>query len=64
MRAYTIRPGLTVKEGDTIIASSWGEGDRRGIVDDVDEEGKNGRMTIGFGEHWCYAEQVKRVIPA
>jgi hypothetical protein len=47
-----------LKLGDTITASSWGGGNRTGVIDDLDEEGKNGRATIGFGEHWCYIDQV------
>jgi hypothetical protein len=48
-----------LKLGDTITASSWAGGNRTGVIDDLDEEGKNGRATIGFGgEHWCYIDQV------
>jgi hypothetical protein len=56
-----------LKIGDTITATSWDDGPRTGIIDDLDEEGKNGRSTIGFGEHWCYIDQVighRRVAPA
>ncbi len=53
-----------IKVGDWVSVQTYCDGIQKGIVDDVDLEGKDGRPTIGFqdtprGEgRWCYAHQI------
>ncbi len=56
-----------VRVGSVVMVQTWLDGLKRGTVDDVDYEGKNGRPTIGYVDaqgdgYWAYFDQITSVI--
>ena len=46
-----------------MVRPNFGAGQpQRVIVEEVEEDVKNGRPGIGYGDHWAYLTQVDRVV--
>jgi len=53
-----IRAGSVV-----MVRPNFGAGySQRVVVEEVEEDVKNGRPGIGYGDHWAYLTQVDRVV--
>lgn len=58
-----IRDISEIKLGDKVSVSTWGEGIRDGIVDEVSADIKNGCPGISYTDAkgdgwWCYLDQI------
>ncbi len=57
-----------LKEGTEIVVKTWDGNKVRGVVEEVELDGKNGQPTIGYTRvsngdgHWCYLDQVVRIV--
>ena len=56
-----------LKSGSIVLVQTRCDGVKRGTVDDIEFDGKDGSPTIGYvdaeGEgYWAYFDQIKKVI--
>jgi len=48
---------IDISEGAQISVQTWTGTVARGFADGGLDE-KNGRHTLGYGDHWCYLDQI------
>ena len=53
-----------IREGSVVmVRPNFGHGiPQRVVVEEVEDDIKNGRPGIGYGEHWAYLTQVVEVV--